>query len=53
MNVSEEHANAVRQETLAKEYNLQIQELRKQLTDSRFEQTRSQHEISNDPYSSV
>lgn len=50
---SDEHANAVRQETLAKEYNIQIQELRNQLTDSRFERVRSKFEQSNDRFSSI
>lgn len=38
---SDEHANAIRNETLAKEYSLQIQELRNRLTDDRFLQVQS------------
>lgn len=34
--LSDEHSNAIRNETLAKEYSLQIQELRNHLTDDRF-----------------
>lgn len=36
----EEHANAVRQETLATQYNVQINELRSSLTDTCFNSTR-------------
>lgn len=38
--IAEEHANAVRYETLSNEYNLQIEELRTKLTDTRFNSTR-------------
>lgn len=50
--LSEEHSNAVRQGTLAKEYNIQIQELRNQLTDTRFDRVCSRLEQSNERFSS-
>lgn len=52
VNISEEQSNAVQQKTLAQEYHLQVQELKNQLTDSRFERARSKHDESIDRFSS-
>lgn len=52
--LSEAQGNAIRNETLAKEYSLQIQELRNRLTDDRFLQVRSKDkDESVDRYSSL
>lgn len=52
--LADEHANAIRNETLAKEYSLQIQELRNRLTDDRFLQAESREkDKSSDRYSSL
>lgn len=53
MKVSEEQSNAVHQESLAKQYDSQVQELRNKLTDSRFERARSQLDDSTDRFSSI
>lgn len=52
--LAEEHTNSIRNETLAKEYSLQIQELRNRLTDDRFLQVQSKDkDDSIDRYSSL
>lgn len=51
-NIAEEHGHAVHQKTLAKEYHLQIQELRNKLTDTRFDRARTEPGKSDERFSS-
>ena len=50
--LADERTNAARHETLAKEYGVQIQELRNRLTDSRFVQV-SNKNTSDDRFTSL
>lgn len=52
VNIAEEHGNAIHQKTLAKEYHLQIQELRNKLTDTRFDRARTEPGKSDERFSS-
>lgn len=51
VNIAEEHENAVRQETLAREYHLQFQELKNKMIDDRFKQ--ASKDESTDRFSSI
>ncbi|XP_031640982.1 centrosomal protein of 135 kDa [Contarinia nasturtii] len=50
-NLTEEHENAIRQETLAREYHLQFQELKNKMIDDRFKQAAKDE--STDRFSSI